>query len=46
MALCLESYVGAVGGTCGVKLEDQLLVTARGAEPLSNFPFDERLLGN
>jgi Xaa-Pro dipeptidase len=45
MALCLESYVGAVGGTCGVKLEDQVLVTAQGAEPLSRFPFDERLLG-
>lgn len=46
MALCLESYVGAVGGQDGVKLEDQVLVTAQGAEPLSCFPFDERLLGN
>jgi Xaa-Pro dipeptidase len=46
MALCLECYVGAVGGSFGVKLEDQVLVTAQGAELLSAFPFDERLLGN
>lgn len=46
MALCLECYVGAVGGRCGVKLEDQVLITAQGTELLSNFPFDERLLGN
>ena len=46
MALCLECYVGEVGGQYGVKLEDQVLVTASGAELLSTFPFDERLLGN
>ena len=44
MALCLECYVGAVGGRDGVKLEDQVLVTAQGAELLCSFPFDERLL--
>ena len=46
MALCLECYVGEVGGQYGVKLEDQVLVAADGAELLSTFPFDERLLGN
>jgi Xaa-Pro dipeptidase len=45
MAVCLECYAGAVGGPFGVKLEDQVLLTARGAELLSAFPFDERLLG-
>jgi len=36
---------GAVGGPFGVKLEDQVLLTANGAELLSAFPFDGRLLG-
>jgi Xaa-Pro aminopeptidase len=45
MALCLECYAGVVGGTCGVKLEDQVLVTSAGAEVLTEYPFDERLLG-
>jgi len=45
MAVCLECYAGAVGGPFGVKLEDQVLLTAHGAELLSAFPFDERLLG-
>lgn len=45
MALCLECYVGAAGGPFGVKLEDQVLLTANGAELLSAFPFDQRLLG-
>ena len=41
MTLCLESYVGAVGGAEGVKLEDQVLITDRGAEPLSTYPFED-----
>jgi Xaa-Pro dipeptidase len=45
MALCLECYVGEVGGSCGVKLEDQLLVTRNGSELLSSYPYDSRLLG-
>ena len=45
MTLCVESYVGAAGGPEGVKLEEQVLVTASGIEPLSRFPFDEALLG-
>ena len=44
MVLCLECYIGAVGGTCGVKLEDQVLVTKSGAELLSRYPSDNRLL--
>jgi len=45
MTLCVESYVGAADGPEGVKLEEQVLVTASGIEPLSRFPFDETLLG-
>jgi Xaa-Pro aminopeptidase len=43
MVLSAESYVGAVGGTQGVKLEEQLLVTESGCELLSVAPYDERL---
>jgi Xaa-Pro aminopeptidase len=45
MALCFEVYVGEVGGEYGVKLEDQVLVTERGAEPLCTYPYDQTLLG-
>lgn len=45
MVLCCESYVGAVGGLEGVKLEQQLLVTETGYELLTTFPFEEELLG-
>ncbi len=45
MALCFECYVGEVGGPYGVKLEDEVLVTEHGAEPLCTFPYDAALLG-
>jgi Xaa-Pro aminopeptidase len=45
MTLCFECYVGEVGGPYGVKLEDQVLVTAAGAEPLCTYPYDAKLLG-
>ena len=44
MVLCVESYTGAVGAAEGVKLEEQVLVTSRGCEVLSDYPFDARLL--
>lgn len=44
MVLCVESYVGERGGAMGVKLEEQVLVTAQGARALSSFGFEERLL--
>ncbi len=44
MTLCVESYIGAAGGTEGVKLEQQLLVTSTGTELLSRFPFEDELL--
>jgi Xaa-Pro aminopeptidase len=46
MTLCVEAYIGAVGGTEGVKLENQVLITESGAENLTRYPFDERLLAS
>ena len=44
MVVCVESYIGAVGETDGVKLEQQVLITDDGHEQLTTFPYDERLL--
>ncbi len=44
MVLCVESYIGEKGGREGVKLEEQVVITATGAVKLSSFPFEERLL--
>jgi len=46
MVMCLETYVGRVGGTCGVKLEDQVLVGKFEAEILVDYPYDKHLLGS
>jgi Xaa-Pro dipeptidase len=45
MVLCVESYIGRLGGREGVKLEEQVLITETGAETLSSYPLDERLAG-
>jgi len=45
MVLCVESYIGEVGGAEGIKLEEQVVVTERGVEVMSRFPFEEQLLG-
>jgi Xaa-Pro aminopeptidase len=45
MVMSVESYVGRVGGSEGVKLEEQVVITADGPELLSRAPFDDRLLG-
>lgn len=44
MVLCVESYIGRVGGREGVKLEEQLLITAEGAVPLSSYPYEDIFL--
>jgi Xaa-Pro aminopeptidase len=44
MTVCVESYVGEVGGTEGVKLEEQVLITETGVELLCDFPFEDELL--
>jgi len=44
MTLCVEVYYGEVGGPCGIKLEDQVLITETGYENLTKYPFEDRFL--
>ncbi|MFQ5983215.1 MAG: M24 family metallopeptidase [Woeseiaceae bacterium] len=44
MVVCVESYIGAVGGREGVKLEQQVLITRNGPVTLSSYPFEEDFL--
>jgi len=44
MTVCVESYMGEVGGAEGVKLEQQVLITETGTELLSTFPFEDSLM--
>jgi len=44
MTLCVESYMGEVGGREGVKVEQQILITDSGHRLLSNFPLEPALL--
>lgn len=44
MTLCVEAYIGEVGGHEGVKLENQVLITETGAEVLSTYPFETSFL--
>jgi Xaa-Pro dipeptidase len=43
MTICIESYIGEEGGGEGVKLEQQVLVTAKGPQVLTTYPFEEAL---
>ena len=45
MVLAVESYVAADDSIEGVKLEDQIVVTADGCRRLSTFPFERELFG-
>ena len=44
MVLCVESYVGRRDGGPGVKLEEQVLMTEKGNEVLSKYPFEADLI--
>ena len=44
MTLCVEAYIGAVGGLEGVKLEEQVLITETGCEMLSTYRYEDALL--
>lgn len=46
MVICVDSYVGEIGGVEGVKLEDQVLVTESDPNALSRYPFEQTLLSN
>jgi Xaa-Pro aminopeptidase len=41
MVVCVESLIGEVGGRECVKLETQALITAKGAERLDSFPWED-----
>jgi Xaa-Pro aminopeptidase len=41
MVVCVESYVGAVGGREGVKLEEPVLITEAGPKLLSSYPMED-----
>ena len=41
---CLECFAGKDGAPYGVKLEEQVIVTAQGGLRLSTYPFEEKLL--
>ncbi len=45
MVVCVESYMGATGESNGVKLEQQVVITEDGHELITQFPFDEKLMG-
>ena len=44
MTICVESYMGEVGGREGIKLEEQVLITETGVERLSTFPYEDNLM--
>jgi Xaa-Pro aminopeptidase len=44
MVVSVESYIGESGAREGVKLEQQVLITATGAVPLSKTPFEDALV--
>jgi Xaa-Pro aminopeptidase len=44
MVVCVESYIGEVGGREGVKLEEQVVITSDGAVPLSRSPIVDALV--
>lgn len=44
MVICAEAYAGEVGGSEGVKLEQQVALTPSGHDLLSELPFEEALL--
>jgi len=42
MIVCVESYIGEVGGTEGVKLEEPVLIGDAGPHILSSYPLEDR----
>jgi Xaa-Pro dipeptidase len=44
MTVSVESYIGSEHGVEGVKLEEQILVTGKGYQRLSTFPYEDALL--
>lgn len=44
MGICIESYSGTVGGSFGIKLEQQVLITETGFEDITRYPYEARFL--
>ncbi len=44
MTICVESYMGELGGREGIKLEEQVLITETGVERMSTFPYEDDLM--
>ena len=44
MTVCVESYIGELGGHEGVRLEEMVRITEFGCELVGQFPFEEELL--
>jgi Xaa-Pro dipeptidase len=44
MMVCVESYIGERGGAEGARLEQLVLITTKGPQVLTTFPFEEELL--
>jgi Xaa-Pro aminopeptidase len=44
MVVCIESYIGDPDTGQGVKLEDEFVITAGGAERISTYPFSDALM--
>jgi Xaa-Pro aminopeptidase len=44
MVISVEAYAGKTGGQHGVKLEDEVWITAEGPVMLSLYPYDKSLL--
>ena len=44
MVVSVESYIGHQGGSSGIKMEQQVLITANGAVPMSQLPFEGSLM--
>ena len=40
MTLCVESYIGSERSGEGIKLEEQVLITAEGARILTSYPME------
>lgn len=45
MVLCVEALISPEGGDFSIKLEDQVLITEKGHENLTRYPFDAALMG-
>jgi Xaa-Pro aminopeptidase len=46
MVVAVEAYAGKVGAQDGVKLEEEVWITADGPVVISLYPYEDKLLSN